>query len=284
MGSGTSTACLHLARFNSPDTIYNGDFSSPNTSGGVFPGVPVVNSDRSVYMSSYVRDITYWASAARPVSHRSDFALATSSGTRLIAEDQTGFSIERGMKFRPDREVDILAVDWLNENVVLNGSRDGFLRLWDVRINALAGSSTPLKHPTPINHVRNMNGNRIAVAGIKNTLCVYDMRYLRPLERICPETEAFLDFPTYRNYDRSAMQVGLDVWRDRLIAVGTDDEKVQVFDAGTGKQVDVGIGGQLGQKRLGGFARCLKFVEGEGKSEGMRLYVAAGDEIQEWAW
>ena len=281
MGNGSSAACSHIVRFNPPDMILNGDLPPPNTRANVSSGVRVVDRDVAITMTSIVRERTYWSSSARPLSHRSDFALAASSGTLLITENESGYSLGHLTNFGG---VDVLAVDWLNENVVLNGSRDGFLRLWDVRIPTLEGTSAPLKHPSTINHVRRLNENRIVVAGIKNKLSVYDMRFLRKSKPNCTETEPFVDFPTYKNCDRSGLHVGLDVLRDQLIAVGTDDEKVQVFDAGSGREVDVGTGGVLGRSSLGGLARCLRFVDGEGTREGTRLYVAAGDAIQEWAW
>lgn len=77
--------------------------------------------------------------------------------------------------------------------------------------------------------------------------------------------------------------MGFDVCGD-LIAVGTDDETVQVFDGGTGREVRTGGGGALGERRLGGLARCLQFVGGEEERRGLRLLLAAGNGIEEWAW
>ena len=282
MGSSNSPY-VHLTRLNPPDLVdHNAN-----------PIIPFA-SDVSMLLRSALPHSTFWASSARPVTHRNDFAIGTSCGAVHIAEDQTGWFVERHRRFPEKifggrtRGAEIMSVDWLTENLVLNGCRSGSVRLWDVRITDtdVESTSAPLVHPSAINHVRRMNENKIVVAGIKNQLCVYDLRYL---PRVKPNpnkewTTPLTSFPSYRNWDRSALQVGLDVLKDEMIAVGTEDERVQVFDAGTGREVMVGNGGTLGRTTTGGLARCLQFVEGEGKKEGLELYVAAGRGLEEWTW
>lgn len=125
----------------------------------------------------------------------------------------------------------------------------------------------------------------IVVAGIENQLCSYDLRFLT-----CPyssqsraPTKPLLSFPAYRNQDLNGTAVGFDVKGD-LVAAGTDDEKVQLFDAGTGRELQAGTGGRLGQEKLAGTARCVKLVDGAAWGNETSLYVAAGDTLEEWAW
>lgn len=66
---------------------------------------------------------------------------------------------------------DILAVDWLDENVVVAGGRDGAVRLWDARSH---GKSTRLQFPSCISHVKAIGGSRIVVAGLENNVSLYD--------------------------------------------------------------------------------------------------------------
>ena len=247
--------------------------------------------DTSVIIHSPTKSTVFWASSARPLTDRSDFAVATSAGTMLFVQNQFGWSLGPRMPFSRQRSmgekaVDVLDVDWLNENVVMSGCRDGSVRLWDVRSKSLAsGTSIPFVHPSAINYVRRINSNRIVVAGIENRMCVYDLRFLQKAEEGKKRaTRPFATFPGYRNRDQNALAVGLDVLGDALIAVGTDDEMVQVFDVGTGGELEIGIGGKLGNRKLGGLARTLKFLDGEGSQQGPKLLVSAGSMIEEWVW
>lgn len=62
---------------------------------------------------------------------------------------------------------DILAVDWLDENVVVAGGRDGAVPLWDARSR---GKSTRLQFPSCISHVKAVGGSRIVVAGLEDNV------------------------------------------------------------------------------------------------------------------
>ena len=283
---GSQQGFVHLTRLTPPDLLeYPPTAVQAERINGPF------TDDTSVLLHSPIDNTTFWASSARPLTDRSDFAVATSAGTMLFVEDQTSWSLEFRMpSFRQgpigERAVDVLDVDWLNKNVVMSGCRDGGVRLWDVRSRSFAnGTSTPFEHPSAINHVRRLNSNRVVVAGIENWMCVYDLRFLKKAEEERKRaTRAFLTFQGYRNRERNGLAVGLDVLGDELVIVGTDDDCVQLFDAGTGRELEIGLGGNLGKRKLGGLARTLRFVDGERRGKGTKLLVSAGKEIEEWAW
>lgn len=125
----------------------------------------------------------------------------------------------------------------------------------------------------------------IVVAGIGNQLCTYDLRFLTypHSSQSSAPTKPYLSFPGYRNRDLNGLAVGFDV-KGSLIAAGTDDERVQVLDGGTGLELQTGAGGGLGREKLAGTARCVKLTDGADRGEEIRLYVAAGANIEEWAW
>ena len=64
---------------------------------------------------------------------------------------------------------DILAVDWLDENVVVAGGRDGAVRLWDARSR---GKITRLQFPSCISQVKAIKGSRVVVAGLQDNVSV----------------------------------------------------------------------------------------------------------------
>ena len=162
------------------------------------------------------------------------------------------------------------------------------MRLWDARVcGAGVGTSWRVRHPSCVNHVRKLDANRIVVAGLQRRMAVYDLRFIRTkdddVSRGGVVTRPYVEFPAYRNEELNGVAVGFDVCGD-LVAAGTDDEGgVQIFDGASGREVMVGVGGEMG-KEMGGPARCVRFVEGEEGREGRKLFVAGARGIEQWAW
>lgn len=125
----------------------------------------------------------------------------------------------------------------------------------------------------------------IVVAGIGNQLSTYDLRFLTSpySSQSSAPTKPYLNFQGYRNRDLNGIAVGFDV-KGYLIAAGTDDGRVQLFDGGTGRELQTGTAGRLGREKLAGTARCVKLVDGADQGQEIRLCVAAGPNIDEWAW
>ena len=71
--------------------------------------------------------------------------------------------------------------------------------------------------------------------------------------------------------------IGLDVHRN-LVAAATDDRRVQIFDVKKGVELKSGI------KNLGANAACVRFVDEQRSRDGLKVMVAAGPAIEEWAF
>ena len=266
-------------------------------------------NDRLSYtddVSSIIRGpvhCTFWASSPRPDLTAFDFAVATNLGTAMVSGCHRSswsfnpFQLFGSERFHAGGGGGVLAVDWLDRNVTLNGCRDGIVRLWDTRARGVEATSARVRHGSCVNHVRRLDegGNRVVVAGLERRMAVYDLRFLGAKEgdfscsfsssssssskRVT--TRPYVEFPGYGNKEMNGVAVGFDVCGD-LIAAGTDEKGLQVFDGTSGREVVVGGGGM--RKKLGGPARCLQFVEMEEAREGRKLFVADGTGIQQWAW
>jgi WD40 repeat protein len=76
---------------------------------------------------------------------------------------------------------DILALEWLSENTVAMGCRNGAIHIYDTRSK---GSSRMIKHPRPISRLRRADDfTRLVVSGLDNTCMLYDMRMSRSQPR-----------------------------------------------------------------------------------------------------
>jgi hypothetical protein len=95
-------------------------------------------------------------------------------------------------------------------------------------------------------------------------LRVYDLRF--PAERTPGAlTTPYMTFPTYKNW-ANIPPPGLDVCQN-LIAAGTSDACIQIFDFKSGEELKVGedpVG-----LRCHGLPYCLRFQSGTGTPEGL---------------
>ena len=231
----------------------------------------------------------YWASAANPRHDMCAFAIAASNGSVLLHESEGQWNLQRSQCAEGQKEA--VAIDWLSPSVILKGCREGAVRLWDTR--SRAESSEPrIQHPIAITHVRSINDTFVVVAGLQHQvsnesfmqgvaglivqLCTYDLRFAN---RANPDqaTQYYDWFPTYRNNVLSHHSIGLDV-HTNLVAAATDDRRVQIFDVKQGVELKSGI------KTFGANAACVRFVDEQRSGVGLKLMVAAGPKIDEWAF
>lgn len=283
---GSQPACVHLTKLIQPEqwrARYQGCIRARSHERHNDP--LSYTSDVSTIIRPQT-NTTFWASSSRPDPTISDFAIATTCGTVIVAESQSSWTFDRIQTFKyeePDASPEVLAVDWLDTNVLLNGCRDGTVRLWDARTCGASGTNWRVKHQSCINHVRRVDANRIVAAGLDRQMAAYDLRYIRPKDDLANGvTRPYVEFPGYSNKELNGIGVGFDVCGN-LVAAGTDEGGVQIFDGASGREVTVGMGGDMG-KDLGGPARCLRFVDTEQRRDGRRLFVEGARGIEQWTW
>ncbi len=93
------------------------------------------------------------------------FAIAASNGT-LIAYEANGRWHHTLSRDSPG-QTEAVAVDWFSRAVVLRGFKQGTVKLWDLRINAVS-TEPRIQHHHPVNHVKRVDDNIIVVAGLEN--------------------------------------------------------------------------------------------------------------------
>ena len=110
-----------------------------------------------------------WCSAANPFSEQPKFAIGFSGHVIELSGDEGTFTPASGMI---DRDDSTFGVDWLDHNTIVSGGRRGEVCLWDRRSR---GQSMRFRHPAQINHVRKLEGSRIAVAGTNESVSKHDV-------------------------------------------------------------------------------------------------------------
>ncbi|KAL8718243.1 MAG: hypothetical protein Q9225_004601 [Loekoesia sp. 1 TL-2023] len=178
-----------------------------------------------------------------------------------------------------------VGVDFWTQNLVLGGMRSGKVRMWDIRVN---GANLRFQHPSCVSHVRAIDEHKVLVAGLRHKLSMYDARFIKASPQseqwsVFPPSEPLYTFPTYRMKEYLYPRLGFDVYKN-MVASGTEDKKVQIFDLTSGRELEIGNKNMLPNDTMTNHARCLKFVEHDFNGDGLRLLVANGRRIDAWAW
>ena len=273
-----SASCMHLG------------FNEGNDAGTIGDE----NGQRGVLRHSPF--ISYWASAANPYSGTASFAIAASNGSLLLRYCEGGRWCRETVK-GDNGEDEAMAVDWLSQNVMIDGCKDGGLRLWDIR-GGYEGRKRRIQHPSQINHARRIDENMIVVAGLESQvrlrnaeyitkfahfslkLCTYDLRFQSTLATPDQVTKPYNLFPAYENRDVGHLAAGFDVHGDLAAAV-TDDGRILMWDVRRGIELKQSA---WRMDRPTGDVIRVQFADAEDSNKGWRLLVAAGEEITQLSW
>ena len=209
---------------------------------------------------------------------------------------------------------DVWALQFLSDknDVLLSGGRGGNLWLNDFKEPSSHGSMSKLiSHPSAITHIRQLDPHRILVAGLENSLCQYDMRYLKLVEATSAKTahrsppgyrthrhdqkatkthtRSVLQYPDY--YNTATRDLGLDIDLEMGVVAAAQEANylqppVRLFSLWDGDTLrSPALESRYGTSNNapGEHSRCLKFsrdVDNRMKS----LYVSRGGSIQRFAW
>ena len=230
------------------------------------------------------------------------FAIAADNGVITVDESAN-------LHVMLDQPSEVLAVECLAQHpsVVLGGTRDGYIRFFDVRDRTKPrhASIGTIKHPSSVTKIKQLSDHVIAVAGLHSTLCNYDLHFSKPR----PQGKAWpywywqhtkepeiggdeVSDPVvlYPGHCNSAhVELGFDVDVDAgIIAAAQIDpyRTVSIFSCKTGDLLK-----SLHVKDTQASSSCdkadvkaLKFVPDRGNEHMKSLWVAKGTRIIRFAW
>ncbi|EQL00867.1 WD40 repeat-like-containing domain protein [Ophiocordyceps sinensis CO18] len=179
-------------------------------------------------------DWVAYRSTPAPPSSDLICVIGTNAGIiRVRSDDSMAWIAPQNQALSRHVPQDIFDLDFQhsNHNVVMAGGRQARLWITDLRTPELEW--TDVRHGSSIAHVRSVNPHQILVAGLKNTMALYDMRFfsqrpngVRPL----------LSFATYRN--EAHFHTGWDVSPDLgIVAAAHDDGTVKLFSLRSGRML-----------------------------------------------
>ncbi|KAF3924753.1 hypothetical protein AA313_de0209904 [Arthrobotrys entomopaga] len=142
-------------------------------------------------------------------------------------------------------ESDVLALEYIDKNTLLTGSRNGKIHIYDNRRNLekeITHETALASHVSSITHMRRLeNNNYIVVNGLGGQTALHDLRYCRPMQGYqrghTPKgtTKPVL---TYRNFNKSTIGLGFDMDHDQeLIALAGQDNKIRLYSISSGQLI-----------------------------------------------
>ncbi|KAL8811985.1 MAG: hypothetical protein Q9200_001383 [Gallowayella weberi] len=279
---------LHLSYLKDPSAVLSDVEEMANDDAGS-RALPNLDEDVSTELRA-VNVKTVWSSVAAPYVDSTMFAVATSQGAMVIGlqgdTEQTWMTRAAGAC--DDEDTDTLAVEFWKSNLVLAGMRSGKVRLWDLRSDS---TNVRFQHPSSVRNIKALDDNKILVAGLRNKMAIYDIRFTKGLQQtfhssIIEASIPFQEFPTYRLESHLYHKLGFDVHLGMgLIASATEDKKLQIFDwKNSHRDMDLGNKREPLFPTLNGPIRCVKFLEDQTKGNGLKLLIAHGKKIDAWAW
>jgi hypothetical protein len=201
--------------------------------------------------------------------------------------------------FPPGYSGDVFALEFLSNDpsVLISGGRSGILNITDLRVHDFGQQADTIKHQSSITHIKQLDNHRIIVAGLKSSLCQYDLRFRKGPKR----TQSILQYPDYQN--TASIRIGFDVDPESGIVAAAQEHDishspVQLFSLHGGHALQSVVSG-IGRERPDHWppksvypryrpiestevVPCVRFVRDvEGKMKS--LYIAA-DVVLKYGW
>ncbi|KAI0882419.1 uncharacterized protein GGS22DRAFT_169343 [Annulohypoxylon maeteangense] len=210
-----------------------------------------------------------------------DFGLAS-----LDAMDEMNLIVPTKRKVAgrtyPESFADIFGVDYrvADPNVVFFGGRPGRLLIGDLRQDSYEWSSIQL--PSSIAHVKAINDNQVLVAGLKNMMSVYDIRFCdrvgvnnNTITQNQKSGNPIVTMQEYRNPSR--FTGGFDFDRGTGVAAAAhDDGKISLYSVRSGRRLP---SRDIDKIHCGyGQIPCLQFLTLEGDHT-PTLFVGEGTDV-----
>ncbi|KAI5787175.1 hypothetical protein EDC01DRAFT_779625 [Geopyxis carbonaria] len=224
-----------------------------------------------------------WTSTASP---HSDGALVLgSSGSAILLTDHPHDVTQQHFRTRSD--VFAVAFHATDPSVFLAGSRDGAMRLFDIR-NGSGGTGVTaarpditVRHSSTITHVRALDASNILVNGLQGA-AMYDLRFPHPASpssSFAEPTRAARAYPRLVRNDGYMIDLGFDVNQELgIMAIANQEHRVELWSIATGERLD---GGDIGKKKFSSPCKGLKF---EGGMEPMGLWAIDGSQMEFWQY
>lgn len=226
---------------------------------------------------------TIWCSAPNPYNSSGHDEIAIGTQTSVVMLRGSG-QWESHLPMRTRR--DVLALGWTDPHTLAVGFRSAKVRLWDSRSN---GSSLRIRHRGAVTGIKSAGDpTQIVVNGLRNSLCMYDLRMVRDPAEFRQPSEALLDFVSVQH--EQMVQTGFDVDTELGLVIAANDMcTLGLYSLRNGKELkqwnmSQDVVDHNGDKIMEskGTVRCARFIPTESGSP--KIMVSYNSRIVECAW
>ncbi|KAF3906708.1 hypothetical protein ABW20_dc0110652 [Dactylellina cionopaga] len=142
-------------------------------------------------------------------------------------------------------ESDVLALEYIDRNILLTGSRNGKIHIYDNRRNLekeVTHETALASHVSSITHLRKLeNNNHVVVNGLGGQTSLHDLRYCRPIpghQRGHTPKGTTKPVLTYKNFNKSTIGLGFDIdHAQELMALAGEDNNIRLYSISSGQLV-----------------------------------------------
>lgn len=192
-----------------------------------------------------------------------DMALGASTGVLYMREHPNDWDRHHFLTGS-----DVFAVEFLPAQppVLLCGSRDGAMRLFDTRVRRGEADASPsslvIRHYSSITHIRHLNEVTVVVQGPQRC-ALFDLRFPHPSSPSKAFAEPTRPVMTYDNvHDGKGYMttLGFDICKEmQMMVVANEDRHVRLFSLETGNELE----SDFGKRPFHRTCRALRFCGGD---------------------
>ncbi|KAI9798462.1 MAG: hypothetical protein M1825_005342 [Sarcosagium campestre] len=135
-----------------------------------------------------------------------------------IGGDQGVVQLSVGNVARPDfltvrTSSDVLSLYYVADNVLVAGQRNGSVDSIDFRVapSSSGNKALVIRHPSAATHVKRVDDHKIIVNGLKNSLHMYDTRFLQPRSTHKASASSTPSVLQYSHSNEYRLDLGFDV-------------------------------------------------------------------------
>ncbi len=242
---------------------------------------------------------TIWTTAYDLLSTSSTerVAIGISDGLHLLTLEDCGDLVLSPIV---DPDSDVLAMDWLSQNVLAAGLRNSKVLLWDARSRGIV---TRFHHGTPVCNLRRAGSEfSVLTAGFSDNLALYDLRMNRDVVQPTEthgrrkrqalrqsSAQPVLRFPGYAN--KHSYPLGFEVSLELgLVAAADDAGSIRTMSLNDAKRVRLGdMGSPMFCKESASedtsppdLVNCIRFTEDERGQ--ISMLASQGPKILQYVW
>ncbi|RHZ50628.1 hypothetical protein Glove_494g14 [Diversispora epigaea] len=198
------------------------------------------NIANCVQVSNFTSNTTLWTFT---LSKTNPLLVIGSSIGAIVLQDYI-YNYESHIKFNTKSDVFAVDIDNYQPSIFYTGSRDGRLRIFDIRSG---GDCLHIKQSSPICNIKSIGGFYVLCDGMNGSLSLWDSRYIKDEKetkkrlKFVEETKPLVKY--FGHVNNSNRRIGFSVNSlESIVAIAGSDKYIRFYSINSGKLIRSPIG------------------------------------------